>query len=222
MRNNGNLKVMLVDDQQLMLDGIKTLLSMDEQIQIVATANSGEEAIELIDQVMPDVILMDIRMPGMGGVEATRRIKESHPKICILILTTFDDDVYIIEALNYGATGYLLKDIDGGKLVESVHEATRGDLLLTGKIARKLASNIITSEHKTKTYESKLKHEYEFSKREMDVIELLVQGYSNIEISKELFLSHGTVKNYISNIYSKLDVTDRTKAVVLLKECKDL
>jgi len=211
---NGERKisVMLVDDQKLMLEGLETLLALRSDLAIVGSAQSGEEALEQLRWVVPDVILMDIRMPGMGGVKATEIIKELYPDMVILILTTFDDDAYIIEALSNGAAGYLLKDIDGVKLVQSIHEALSGNLLLTGKVARKLALNI---RNKNSRLDKSCKG-FELTQRELDLARLLVEGYNAKEISEKLYLTQGTVKNYLSDIYTKIGTNDRAKAVLLL------
>jgi DNA-binding NarL/FixJ family response regulator len=208
-------KIMIVDDQQLMVDGIKVLLGRDSSFEVVDSAQSGEAAIELTKVNQPHVILMDIRMPGVGGVEATRLIKQLYPEIIVLILTTFDDDEYIIDALNYGASGYLLKDIGSQKLIESIHEALAGNLLITGKVAHKLASSIRTR-GVPKLNADFL--DYDFTERELTVAKLLKRGFNNREISEELGLTQGTVKNYLTTIYSKLGVTDRGKAIILLGE----
>lgn len=210
------IKVMLVDDQQLLLDGLKTILSINGDMEI-ALAQSGEAAVELSETLQPDIILMDIKMPGMGGVEATKRIKKHWPRTIILILTTFDDDTYIIDALRYGASGYLLKDIDGEKLIQSVYEALSGNLLLTGKVAQKLAMNVAEKNEKDRLQMKVLKEDFELTERETDVARALVKGMTNKEISDSLYLTQGTVKNYLSGIYSKLGTSDRAKAVLLLK-----
>lgn len=207
------VSIMLVDDQKLMLEGLETLLTIrSSDLEIVGRAHSGEEALEQLHSVVPDIILMDIRMPGMGGVQATGVIKELYPQVVILILTTFDDDAYIIEALSHGAAGYLLKDIDGEKLVQSIYEALSGNLLLTGKVANKLALNI---RNKNSHFE-KADEQLELTQRELELARLLVEGYSSKEIAERLFLSQGTVKNYISEMYTKIGTNDRTKAVLLL------
>ncbi|OMF36689.1 DNA-binding response regulator [Paenibacillus sp. FSL H8-0548] len=212
MNVDSKISVILVDDQKIMLEGLETLLSIRSHMEIVATAQSGEEALERLRSVVPDVILMDIRMPGMGGVKATEVIKELHPHVVILILTTFDDDEYIIEALSNGAAGYLLKDIDGDKLVQSIYEALSGNLLLTGKVAHKLARNI---RNKKSRFE-RAGEELDLTQRELDLARLLVEGYNSKEIAEKLFLTQGTVKNYLSDIYSKIGTNDRAKAVLLL------
>ncbi|NQX70397.1 response regulator transcription factor [Paenibacillus alba] len=208
------IRVMLVDDQKIMLEGLETLLSIKAEIEIVGTAQTGEEALERLHSVVPDIILMDIRMPGMGGVKATEAIKELYPHVTILILTTFDDDAYIIEALCSGASGYLLKDIDGEKLVQSIDEALSGNLLLTGKVAQKLARNI---RNKNSEFE-KAGKELELTPRELDLARLLIEGYNSKEIAEQLFLTQGTVKNYLSDIYAKIGTNDRAKALLLLKK----
>lgn len=212
MNEQRPIRVMLVDDQKLMLEGLDTLLSLREELEVVARAESGEAALELLAATRPDVVLMDIRMPGMGGVKATERIKTRDPSVVVLILTTFDDDDYIIEALSCGASGYLLKDIDGDKLVQSISEALSGNLLLTGKVAGKLARNIRSTNHR----QSVLQSAAELTARELELARLLVEGCNTREIAERMYLSQGTVKNYLSDIYAKLGTNDRTKAVLLL------
>ncbi len=213
MDGAAEISVMLVDDQKILLEGLETLISLRSNIKIVGTAQSGEEALERLREVVPDVILMDIRMPGMGGVKATEAILERYPHVIILILTTFDDDAYIIEALSNGASGYLLKDIDGEKLVQAIHEALSGNLLLTGKVANKLALNI----RKQNKRLGQLGEELEFSTRELDLARLLVKGHNAKEMAEKLFLTQGTVKNYLSDIYAKIGTNDRAKAVLILE-----
>ncbi len=208
-------KILLVDDQQLIIDGIKIIVDSEPDFEVVALAHTGEDAITLAALHRPDIILMDIRMPGMGGVEATMHIKAQFPQIQVIILTTFDDDAYIIDALNYGASGYLLKDIGREKLVEAIREALAGNLLITGKVAYKLAKSIKTNKKPTQLGNY---NPYAFTDREFEIARLLATGLSNKEIGDLLFLSQGTVKNYMSSIYLKLGVGDRSKAIVLLAE----
>lgn len=225
MSGSRKIRILLVDDQKLMLEGLETLLSLRSDMEVVGTAESGEEALEflqgfeviqgdeVLQNVVPDVVLMDIRMPGMGGVKATEAILERYPDIVILILTTFDDDAYIIEALSNGAAGYLLKDIDGAKLAQSIHEALSGNLLLTGKVARKLALNIRSQNAQFEKAGDVL----ELTPRERELARLLVEGLNSKEIAGRLHLTQGTVKNYLSDIYAKIGTNDRAKAVLLLK-----
>lgn len=225
------INIMLVDDQTSMITGLRALLSTHEDFQVVLSACSGEEALaqlELASQSIsnsssqaqppfPDVILMDIRMPGMGGVLATQHIKQCYPELTIIILTTFDDDDFIIDALHHGAAGYLLKDIGGKRLIESIYEALSGNLLLTGRVASKLARNIrqnqpVLAEHKAEL------QDIAFSERELEIAQYMVAGLNAREISERMFLSLGTVKNYTSNIYTKLSIHDRAKAINALRE----
>lgn len=218
------INLMLVDDQKSMIAGLKALLSTHADFAVVATAGSGEEALDQLTacQVtpstsLPDVVLMDIRMPGMGGVAATQQIKARFPEVTVLILTTFDDDDFIIDALHYGAAGYLLKDIGGKRLIESIYEALSGNLLLTGRVAHKLARNI--RQHQPPVTEpSALPKALDLSEREVEIARLMVLGLNAREIADKTFLSLGTVKNYTSSIYSKIGINDRSKAMIALRE----
>jgi DNA-binding NarL/FixJ family response regulator len=224
------INIMLVDDQKSMITGLKALLSTHDDFAVVATAASGAEALAWLQShpngdvraadvptPFPDVVLMDIRMPNMNGVEATKAIKTHFPELTILILTTFDDDAYIIDALQYGAAGYLLKDIGGKRLIESIYEALSGNLLLTGRVASNLARNIRQQQAAAESQPANLA-DLQFSERELEIAQQIVRGLNAREISERTFLSLGTVKNYTSSIYAKLGVNDRSKAIVLLRE----
>lgn len=210
------IKVIIVDDQKLMIDGLKTIIDLEEDIKVIDTCNNGKEAIEKTSLLKPDVILMDIRMPIKNGVEATKEIKEKYPNTKIIILTTFDDDEYILDALSYGADSYLLKDIDADILLKCIRDAHKGMLLMPSNIAMKLAKYI--NEKKSKKHVELFD---ELSKREIDIAKMMIKGLNNKEISSDLFLTEGTVKNYISSIYSKLGVKDRASAVIILKDLLD-
>jgi len=197
------IRVMVTDDQRLMREGLQTILSLEPDIAVVGLAENGKDALDQILSLQPDVVLMDIRMPIMDGVECTRLIKQLHPNVRVLILTTFDDDEYIIEALRNGASGYILKDLSGEKLVMAIHDAYRGDSVLQNGIAAKAISHISAP--------SRMPPTGSLTYREKDVLRLVGKGMSNTEIASNLFISEGTVKNYISNLYSKLELTDRTK-----------
>lgn len=205
------ITVLLADDQTIIRDGLRALLEANPDIQVLAEAKNGMEAYEQTRIHRPQVVLMDIRMPQMGGVEATRLIKQDFPETTILILTTFDDDESIIGAITHGASGYLLKDISGAKLSEAIRDAVRGSVILPGNIAIKITKHI----GRQKRAETPLS---DFTRREQDIIRLLMQGKSNQEIAQILFLTVGTVKNYISQIYSKAGISDRANAVLLFKE----
>ena len=205
------IKCLIADDQSIIREGLKSLLQSFEDIEIVAEASNGQEAIHLSQVHHPDVILMDIRMPVMDGVLATKFIKDEYPQTIVIILTTFDDDQYILDALRYGASGYLLKDVSTSQLVTAIRDGYAGNILLPGRIATKISLMIQPGVH------SHVTEEQEFSPREKDIIRLIVKGYSNKEISDSLYLSLGTVKNYVSQIYAKASVTDRSNAVIYFK-----
>jgi DNA-binding NarL/FixJ family response regulator len=205
------IKVLLADDQTIIREGLRALLEGNPDIMVVAEARNGMEAYEQTGIHHPQVVLMDIRMPQMGGVEATRMIKQDFPETAVLILTTYDDDESIIGAITHGASGYLLKDISGAKLSEAVRDAARGSVILPGNIAAKITKHIGMQRRADISLS-------DFTQREQDIIRLLILGKSNQEIAQTLFLSVGTVKNYISQIYGKAGITDRANAILYFKE----
>lgn len=211
------IRIAIIDDQTLMRDGLKTILDLEEDMEVVATAANGREGYEIIKQYKPDVVLMDIRMPELNGVEATKLIKKDYPETVVIILTTFDDDDYIVEALCYGASGYLLKDMHGDKLIQSIRDAYNGSMMIPSNIAIKLASKISNMSAKAMD-EGQNINEYDLTERERDIGRLLIKGYTNKEIADNLFISVGTVKNYITNVYSKIGISNRTAAVLFLKK----
>ena len=204
------IRLLIVDDQPIIREGLKSLLTLSEDIDVVGEANHGEEALTKIAEWQPHVVLMDIRMPVMDGVEATKRIKEQFPQTIVIILTTFDDDHYIIDALNHGASGYLLKDINAHQLINAIRDGFNGNILLPGKVATKLTGYLMAKKQSSSVSS-------DFTQREQAIIQLLIKGYSNTEIADELFLSVGTVKNYLSQIYSKASVSDRSNAILYFK-----
>ncbi|GFZ33586.1 putative transcriptional regulatory protein YfiK [Clostridium zeae] len=211
------LRILIVDDQTLMRDGLKTILDLEDDLEVIGTASNGKEAYDLVGKLKPDVILMDIRMPVLNGVEATKIIKAEFSDVSIIMLTTFDTDDLIIEALECGADGYLLKDIDADRLIQSIKEAANGDMLLPAKVAAKLVNRVL----KTKNEDKENTVDFDalkITEREKEICMLLCEGYSNKQICDKLFLTLGTVKNYITNIYSKLGVTNRTAAILFLKK----
>ncbi|MBC8061656.1 MAG: response regulator transcription factor [Clostridiaceae bacterium] len=209
------IKVLLVDDQIILLDGLRAILETDERIKVIGGLTNGEEALAAIKSDIPDVVLMDIRMPGMDGVLCTKKIKETWPQIAVLMLTTFNDEEYIVDALKYGACGYLLKDIKGEKLIQAVKDAQQGDTILPSKIAALIANHITV---KPKSNEEKIKAELSLSDREAELAVMLSQGFTNKQIATALFISEGTVKNYISSIYRKLGVEDRTMVAIKISK----
>ncbi len=205
------IKVLLVDDQTIIRDGLRALLSVHADIEVVGEAANGAQAVELVRTLKPDVVLTDVRMPEMDGVEATQRIKKEFADTVVIVLTTFDDDEYIIKAMTYGASGYLLKDIGADKLVEAIHDGLRGSIILPGRVAAKITSRLV-SRASTDVARG------DFSEREIEIIRLMMQGKGNRDIAETLYLSTGTVKNYISQIYLKINVNDRANAVLVFQQ----
>ncbi len=210
-----NIKVLIVDDQKILQDGLKAILETDSDIIVVSTASSGKAAIEIIESSRPDVILMDIRMPELNGVECTKLIKQRWPKLAVLVLTTFNDEDFISDALRYGASGYLLKDISGEKLIQAVKDAYNDEIVLPSKVAAKIAGKMKASPDKL---EDRLKMQLKLSDRETDIAVMMADGFTNRQIASALYISEGTVKNYASVIYSKLEVVDRTTAVIKIRQ----
>lgn len=208
------IKVMLVDDQIILAEGIKSVLETCDDISVCGVASDGVEAVEMVPQVKPDVVLMDIRMPNMNGVAATKKIKEIMPSCKIIILTTFDDSDYILSAINNGASGYLLKDIGSTALIDAVKNAYAGDTILPSKIAKKItdAALMVSSDR-----EIKLKRAYGLSDREAGIAMMLLEEFTNRQIAAALKLTDGTARNYISAIYLKLGVENRTQAIEKIK-----
>ena len=204
------IKVLLVDDQQILAEGIKSVLETSKSIKVIGIALDGAQAVEKCAELKPDVVLMDIRMPNMNGVVATKRIKETDDKIKIIILTTFDDSDYILSAINNGASGYLLKDIGSTALIDAVKNAYAGDTILPAKIAKKItdAAARVSSDK-----EYKLRRSFNLSEREVEIALMLFDGFTNRQIATALKLSDGTARNYISTIYLKLGVDGRAAAV---------
>ena len=207
-----SIRVLLTDDQTLIRDGLRALLHNQDDISVIGEAQNGIEALELTKKLNPDIVLMDIRMPKMDGVEATRLIKQECPQTIIIVLTTFDDDEYIINAMTYGASGYLLKDIGSEKLIGAIRDSLNGNIILPGRVAAKITSHLMP---RAETANITLD---DFTVREIEIIRLLTNGKSNKEISEQLYLSVGTVKNYISQIYMKINVSDRTNALLFFKK----
>jgi len=209
------IKILIVDDQSLFREGLSTLLTVQSDFQIVGEANNGEEAIKVALIHQPDIILMDLRMPVLDGVSATRRIVGSLPNIKVIVLTTFDEDRDILEALRAGAIGYLLKDVSSEKLFEAVRAASRGEYFLHPTITAKVVAEYSKLTH---IDESAAGIENPLSSREVEILRLVSSGLSNKEIADQLVIAEGTVKNHVSNILSKLIVKDRMQAVLRAKE----
>ncbi|AIQ61241.1 response regulator transcription factor [Paenibacillus borealis] len=210
------IKVMIVDDDSFIRESLKVLVGLDPEIEVTGTAGDGLEALSLLGAPdgMADVALMDIRMPGCGGVEGTRLIKEAYPQVAVLMLTTFDDDEYIIEALRNGASGYLLKNIPPDRIIQGIKTVYEGNMLIHPDIARKLAGFLQPSPRQEPAYGQALDC-YGLTKAELTIVSSIAEGLTNKEIAGKLFLSEGTVKNYITDILSKLGLRDRTQIAIL-------
>lgn len=214
---------MIVDDQRLMREGLKTILDLEVGIEVIQVAENGKDALEKIEINQPDVVLMDIRMPIMNGVDCTAAIKEKYPHIKVLILTTFDDDEYIIEGLRNGAEGYILKDLTSEKLISVIKDVYDGNSIIQPEIAAKIISHITGYQQSSKLKKViKIKEDNvdHLTERESDVLKLVAKGFNNREIAEALFISEGTVKNYISSIYDKIGVKERSKLILYAIENK--
>lgn len=209
------MKILLVDDQILFGESLKTVLeTRGENLEVVNIAHNGREAVKMAELFKPDLILMDIRMPEMDGVEATRIIREKFPDIIILMLTTFDDDEYIHEALKLGARGYLLKNTPPAQLIASISAAANGLVLISPSVATNLTEN----KPQSKKNESQPEWLKKLSRRERQVLQLLAEGMDNKDIAARLFIAEQTVKNHVSLIYSKIGTHDRMEAIRLVSE----
>lgn len=210
------IRILLVDDQTLVRQGIQTLLDLEEDLTVVGAAANGQQALAMVEQLQPDVVLMDVRMPVMDGVAATREITKRWPHIGVIILTTFDDDEYVIEGLKAGAHGYMLKDADSSEIVEAVRIVARGEALIQPSITRKVLAEFTRLAGGKAPATPPLAEP--LTEREMDVLRGIAAGQSNREIADQLCISEGTVKNHVSNLLAKLAVRDRTQAIIRARE----
>lgn len=210
------IRVLITDDQRLMLEGLRTLLELEPDLDVVESVEDGEAAIDAYERLHPDVVLMDIRMPGMDGVETTRRICDRWPGARVIILTTFDDDAYVFEGIRAGASGYLLKAIEGAELAQAIRTVAAGGSLMEPSVARKLMTEFarIADPHR----EGNTGLRDPLSQREQAILRLMAKGLTNPEIGDRLSLAEGTIKNYVTNILQKLGVRDRTQAALRARE----
>lgn len=205
---------MIVEDQEIIRQSLELMLSTKANIEVVGTAENGKEAVALAKKLLPDVILMDIRMPEMDGVQCIEIIKEKHPQIKIIVLTTFDDDDYVFNALRYGASGYLLKGVSITELVEAIRIVNDGGSLINPNIAAKVCkffSQMAQADYRIKVENKSIE---QINKNEYKIIQLIGMGMSNKEITHKLNFSEGTVRNYISSILNKLNLRDRTQIAI--------
>ncbi|BBI34192.1 response regulator [Cohnella abietis] len=207
------IKILLADDHQIVLKGISFFLSTQPDFEIVGEAHNGQEAVELTAQLQPDIVLMDLNMPIMDGIEASALIAEQHPNVKVLVLTSFSDRSHIVPALQTGAIGYMLKEVDPDQLVEAIRSAFKGNIQLHPDISNALLSQLIPQQSEPKKLPRGEAIE-SLTPRELEVLEQLTKGHSNKEIAQELVVAEKTVKTHVSSILSKLNFTDRTQAAL--------
>ncbi len=204
------MKVLICDDQAIVCEGLSRILSSDPQLEVVGIAHNGEEALEMIRATHPELVLMDLKMPVMNGVIATRKIREAFPEIYVLVLTTYDDDEWIFDALRGGAAGYLLKDTPPKDLINAIKGTLEGKTYIDPSVGGKVLTQI-----SAKKKPESLPSTFSLSDREFEVLNLVAQGLTNADIAQKLFLTEGTVRNYTSEIFKKLGVSDRTQAAIV-------
>ena len=209
------IKLIIADDEMLIRTGLKIMLEASGNVEVLALAESGRAAFEACKEYQPDVVLMDIRMPESNGIEGTKLIKEAFPEVKVLIVTTFQDTEYIVEAVQNGASGYLLKDSSPEAILDGIKVAMSGKVVMDTVISEALLTN--TTVEKTVSFDAE---KWGLTPREVELIQQVAQGLSNKEIAQTLFLSEGTVKNNISTILSKLELRDRTQLVIFAYENK--
>jgi DNA-binding NarL/FixJ family response regulator len=205
------IRVLICDDQWIVCEGLEAILEGDPEIEVVGIAHDGAEALDRIPEAQPDVVLMDLKMPGMNGVQATQHIHERHPEVKILVLTTYSADEWVFDAIRGGAAGYLLKGTPRDALIQAIKGTAAGDTHVDPAVAGKLFDQV--AQRSVPPSSSSLIEA--LSDRELDVLRLLARGLSNAEIANRLFLSQGTIRNYVSSVLTKLNVSDRTQAALL-------
>ncbi len=205
------IRVLICDDQVIVCEGLRAILSTARDIEVVGVAHDGAQAVEMVPETQPDIVLMDLKMPIMNGIQATRLICDQYPQVRVLVLTTYDADEWVFDAIRGGASGYLLKDTPRERLIAAIKETVEGkthvDPAVAGKLFARVAAQGIAPPDTSIGDD--------LSAREREVLSLLARGLTNAEIAKQLYLSEGTVRNYVSSILAKLDVSDRTQAAVL-------
>ncbi|MBN1991761.1 MAG: response regulator transcription factor [Anaerolineae bacterium] len=204
------MKVIICDDQAIIRDGLEMLLNLEKDIEVVGQARDGAEAVELVEKDAPDLVLMDLKMPGMNGIEATRQIRAAYPGVKVLVLTTYDDDEWVFDAIRAGAAGYLLKDTPREEVIKAVKGTGAGKAYVDPAVAGKLLGQVAGSQTQPSTLLTD-----KLTERETDVLRLIARGLNNADIAERLHLSEGTARNHVSAIFAKLGVSDRTQAAVI-------
>jgi DNA-binding NarL/FixJ family response regulator len=213
MTETSNLRVLIADDHPLFRDGLKTMLTSSPFTELVGEASDGEEAVSLAADLQPDVVVMDVQMPGMSGIEATRRIMRDSPQVRVLVVTMFEDDATVFSAMRAGARGYVLKGANYAEMLRAIQAAGNGEAIFSPQVAVRLMDYFagIRPEVSTQSFP-------ELGDREREILGLIAQGKKNPEIAQELYLSPKTVRNHVSNILHKLQVADRTQAIIRARE----
>lgn len=201
----GSIKVLIADDHVLVREGLRKLLELDENIEVMTEVGDGQGAINIARKAKPDVILMDVNMPGTDGIVATKVIKREYPSIKIIALTIYEDEE-VVEMVRAGVSAYVLKDVAGSELVDTIHRVMQGEIVIHPRVANRLVRELNRNDSK--------KNEVRLTKREKDVLDLLVKGNTNKEMADSMFISEKTVKNHLTSIFRKLGVKDRTQAAV--------
>ncbi|MFK7801591.1 MAG: response regulator [Anaerolineae bacterium] len=207
--SNQLIRILIVDDQWLVREGLASMLEIDEAFEVVGTAADGQEAIDQAQALQPNIILMDIRMPNMTGIEAAGKISQAHPNCQIIMLTTFDDDEYVVQSLLAGACGYLMKDTPAKELIKAIQLANQGIFQLGPEVSGNLVGRLKKQQRVEYPVE-----EIPLTQREIEILILLTNGATNREIAEKIVITEGTVKNHVSNILKSLNLRDRTQAAV--------
>jgi DNA-binding NarL/FixJ family response regulator len=205
------VRVVICDDQTVVREGLAAILSTDAEIEVVGLAEDGKQALELVAQTKPDLVLMDLQMPVLNGVQATQRLRREHPSVHVLVLTTYADDQWVFDAIRAGASGYQLKDTRREQLIHAIKGTVQGKSFLDPAVAGKVMQQAASIQAQTAVEQLTAEP---LTEREADVLALLTKGHSNLEIARRLHLAPGTVRNYVSAILQKLGVADRTQAAV--------
>ena len=204
------MKILICDDQAIVRDGLAMMLKLETDMEVVSTAEDGAMALDMVTRYKPDLVLMDLKMPVMNGVEATRQIKKHFPEVKVLVLTTYSDDEWVFDAIRAGASGYLLKDTAREELIKAIRGTINGKTYVDPSIAGKVLEKVTSTQTQTATHITG-----KLTDRELEVLKLIASGLSNADIAKRLFLSEGTVRNHVSAILAKLEVSDRTQAALI-------
>jgi DNA-binding NarL/FixJ family response regulator len=204
------MKVIICDDQAIIRDGLEMLLKLEKDIEVLGQAQDGAEAVDMVKKAQPDLVLMDLKMPGLNGIEATRQIRTRYPQVKVLVLTTYDDDEWVFDAIRAGASGYLLKDTPREEVIRAVKGTVAGKTFVDPAVAGKLLHQVAGKQVQPSTLLTD-----KLTEREVDVLRLVARGFNNADIAERLYLSEGTVRNHVSAIFAKLEVADRTQAAVI-------